>query len=122
MTQTPDPKVKDVPVGTVVIHAESERPYEYRGRNDDSLFTQIIFDFRTAHNGIRTTPDRVAPAEEVGDPARFAKDPRIAVEKRKTAYGEWVATVLGQRFFSKTKRDALADATRALAIHEWHQA
>ena len=117
--------MKEVPIGTEVMHRNGD--FIYGGEPDNSAFEQIRFDMRGGgKNTIRTGADMVAPVEV--EAKVNLKDPRITVVKhaKKPGYwasGPWASSiedgeVLG---WHKTKRDAVDDIARRLAILDWHE-
>lgn len=116
--------MKQVALGTEVMHRNGV--FIYGGPPEHEGFEQMKFNLREGKTTIHTDPDRVAPVE-VEDSVNL-KDPRITVVKhdKKPGYwaaGPWAASiedgpVLG---WHKTKRDAVDDIARRLAIQDWHE-
>lgn len=117
--------MKEVPIGTEVMHRNGV--FAYGGEPEHEGFERMKFDLR--HGGltvIETSPEAVAPVEV--EAKVNLKDPRITVVKhaKKPGYwasGPWAASiedgpVLG---WHKTKRDAVDDIARRLAIQDWHE-
>jgi hypothetical protein len=124
--------MRTIETGTEVIHASHTGTYLYGGVDENGRrgWTSI----RVSIGGGATAtivcdPDQVAPADVVQlNPA----DPRYRIEKlprKRHAWdpGPWLAhvdgltTAAGAPAF-KTKRDAVAYATKRLAIADYHAA
>lgn len=107
-------------VGEQVIAWNYTGPMVYGGRHDDPRFERMIIG-RSGHR-LLCEPDRVAPVDA---PLPDAKDPRIQVSKGKKPHpwlsGNWCMALPKQtETWHKTKRDAVADGQRRLAIVDWH--
>ena len=124
--------MRAIATGTEVIHASHTSTYLYGGPDQDGRrgWTSIRV---TIGGGAKSTivcePDQVAPADAVQlNPA----DPRYRVEKlprKRHAWdpGPWLAHVdvdgrTGTAPAFKIKRDAVAYATKRLAIADYHAA
>ena len=124
--------MRAIATGTEVIHASHTSTYLYGGADQDGRrgWTSIRV---TIGGGAKSTivcePDQVAPVDAVQlNPA----DPRYRVEKlprKRHAWdpGPWLAHVVGLTDPAgapafKTKRDAVAYATKRLAIADYHAA
>lgn len=120
--------MKHIEIGTPVIHTAWSDIYPYKGEGD-SEFTRVAIG---ANPGIEAAVTEVAPAAEV---EVNLKDPRIKDmvinnqttptrerPKWKAASFKWLAESVALDFHSwhKTKRDAVAECARRLAIHDWH--
>ena len=117
--------MKEVPIGTEVMHLNGD--FIYGGEPENSSFERMKFDLRYGSmTTIETSPDRVAPVEV--EAKVNLKDSRITVVKHDKKPGYWAAgpwassiedgEVLG---WHKTKRDAVDDIARRLAILDWHE-
>jgi len=116
--------MKDVAAGTKVMHRKGV--FSYGGPNDHEGMESMRFDLRNGGlTEIRTSPDRVAPAEVEANVN--LKDPRITVVKhdKKPGYwasGPWASSIEGGEVLGwhKTKKAGVEDIARRLAIRDWH--
>jgi hypothetical protein len=101
--------------------------FSYGGPGEYEGMEQMEFHMRTGElTTIRTSPDRVAPAEIEANVN--LKDPRISVIKhaKKPGYwasGPWASSIEGGEVLGwhKTKKEGVEDVARRLAIHDWHE-
>ena len=123
--------MREIEIGTEVINADHADTYPYGGPDEHGAgWTTIRATIGQAGTAtLHCDPDRVAPADAVQlNPA----DPRYRIEKlprKRHVYdaGPWLAHVDGLTDPAsapafKTKRDAVAYATKRLAIADYHSA
>ncbi len=125
MTETTSPATRGVPVGTLVIYADQEGQFDYRGGADGPYAEIAIALGGTGKHGLRCEVQLVAPA----DTNVPASDPRVSAVKQSTGHyptwkGPWLLFLGGSpsaRFF-KTRKEAIAAGLRTVAIGDWHAA
>jgi hypothetical protein len=123
--------MREIEIGTEVINADHTGTYLYGGPDEhgDGWASIRVTIGQPFTSTLRCDPDRVAPADAVQpNPA----DPRYRVEKlprKRHVYdaGPWLAHIDGITDPAcapafKTKRDAVAYATKRLAIADYHAA
>lgn len=118
-----------IEIGTPVIHTSWSDVRPYRGETEFGDHASVVIG-KSA--GIFASPDTIAPANEV---TINLKDPRIKDMVTNTKReGTWrQPSMMGASYFwlaeseeldfcswHKTKRDAVAECARRLAIHDWH--
>lgn len=119
-----DERVREVPIGTEVIYADQAGVFRYDGTTTGP-FAEIAFSLRGDMHGLRCQAVDVAPK----DTPIPASDARVMAAKQARGHyptykGPWLLVVAdasrGQ--FFKTKRDAVAQGLRTVAIADWHSA
>ena len=120
-----------IEIGTEVIHASHSGTFLYGGPYEDGGrgWTTLSINLGGGTSSIACDPDEVAPAAAV---QLNPNDPRYRVEKlprKRHAWdpGPWLAHVdvdgrTGTAPAFKIKRDAVAYATKSLAIADYHAA
>jgi hypothetical protein len=113
-----------VRVGDTVIAWDMTTSVTYGGVDEHGSTFTIVIGRGVNSMTVLCPPDRVAPA---GTPLADAKDPRLSIEKGKgpSWLGNWRLNVPANRIggsWHKTKRDAVAEGQRRLAIADWHTA
>lgn len=112
-------------IGTEVIVTSQSGTYLWGGPADDSAWIRVAFSARFSHSVVTCDVSCIAPA----DTPLNEKDPRITIEKlpKKRDYqdaGPWLPHIEYLSAWSptakKTKRDALAYASRRVAIDDFH--
>jgi hypothetical protein len=123
MTQSEAP-VRPIAVGTDVMHINGI--YTYGGEHEHPGMEGFEFHMRSGERTtVRTSLDRVAPA--IVEVKVNPKDPRIKVVKHEKrpgywAAGPWAASIEDGPVLSwhKTKKSAVEETARRLAIQDWH--
>src|SRR3954451_4035716 len=126
MTTTPATITAPVAVSEKALTWFDSEPIIYGGPSDKAGWSSLIVGRRVER---QCDADRIAPA----DTPVPAKDPRVEVTKRTTrearaanyyGRGSWSYTIPGYAWTMRadTKRAALADGARRLAILDWHAA
>lgn len=121
--------MRNIEIGTPVIHTSWADVRPYKGPAQFSSLASVAIG---KHAGIFASLDTIAPAAEA---EVNLKDPRIKsmVINTKTTPTTRSRSVMGARYFwlaeseeldfyswHKTKRDAVAECARRIAIHDWH--
>jgi hypothetical protein len=111
--------------GTRVIHAQLDDPVTYLGDHDDyDPRRTFTLEIGARGTGVRCSSSTVAPADAVTVPD---KSDRVTAAKVPTTrhHGPamvWAAALDGETVArnGRTRRDAVGEALRVLAIREWH--
>lgn len=123
-TMTEKTSIRDVSAGPLVIYADQEGQFDYKGgAGGPYAEIAIALSGEPRIHGLRCDPQLVAPV----DTAIPASDPRVAVLKQAKGHyptwkGPWLLILDGvpaARFFN-TKKEGTATGLRTVAIRDWH--